>query len=207
MDQIEARLPGRLRHQGPVHVDPGLALGLLWIVAVLVVDNSSHAHVAAVPGALHSTAARWLVDLSAIAVAVAALALRHRRPLAALFAVAAAVVAAPAVLLLLGPALVALYTVAIALGPRDAAIAVVGVVAAFVLQRVAWGPTGDNSLPTVLIGAVASAGLGLSPGFAVRARASGPLSRGARRRSRPSAARLRSVSASPVSSTTLSHTP
>ncbi|MGP0033891.1 MAG: sensor histidine kinase [Solirubrobacteraceae bacterium] len=164
MDQIEGRPSGRLRHQGPVHVDPGLALGLLWIVAVIVVDNSSHAHVAAVPAALHSTAARWLVDVSAIAVAVAALALRHRQPLAALFAVAAAVVAAPTVLLLLGPALVALYTVAIALGPRDAAIAVVGVVAAFVLQRVAWGPTGDNSLPTVLIGAVTSAGLGLYAG-------------------------------------------
>ena len=155
------RLPGRPRHQGAVQVDPGLALGLLWIVAVLVVDNSSHTHVAVIPAALYSTTARWLVAASATAVAVAALALRHRQPLVALFAVVIAVVAAPTVLLLLGPALVALYTVAITRGPRDTAIAAIGVVAAFVLQRLAWGPTGDNSLPTVLIGTVASAGLGL----------------------------------------------
>jgi signal transduction histidine kinase len=82
----------------------------------------------------------------------------------ALFVVVAAVVVAPAVLLLLGPALVALYTVAITFGRRDTAIAALAVVAAFVLQRVAWGPTGDNSLPTVLIGTVASAGLGLYAG-------------------------------------------
>ena len=147
----------------PVQVDPGLALGLLWIVAVLVVDNSSHPHVAVIPAALHSTT-RWLVVACAIVVALAALALRHRQPLAALFVVVAAIVAAPAVLLLLGPALVALYTVAITLGRRDTAIAAVGVVAAFVLQRAAWGLTGDNSLPTVLIGTVASAGLGLYAG-------------------------------------------
>ncbi len=78
--------------------------------------------------------------------------------------VVAAIVAAPAVLLLLGPALVALYTVALTLSRRDTAIAAVGVVAAFVLQRLAWGPTGDNTLPTVLIGTVASAGLGLYAG-------------------------------------------
>jgi len=165
MQQIGAgRLPGRLRYQGPAQVDPGLALGVLWIIAVLVVDNSSHAHVAVIPAALHSTAARWLVVACATAVAVAALALRHRQPLVALITVVAAVLAAPAVLLLLGPALVALYTVAITLGRRDTAIAAVGVVAAFVLQRLAWGPTGDNSLPTVLIGTVASAGLGLYAG-------------------------------------------
>jgi signal transduction histidine kinase len=165
MQQIGAgRLPGRLRPQGPVRVDPGLALGLLWIVAVLLVDNSSHAHVAVIPAALHDTTARWLVDGCAIAVAVAALALRHRQPLVALCATVAAVIAAPAVLLLLGPALVALYTVAVTRGRRDTAIAAVGVVAGFVLQRLAWGPTGDNSLPTVLIGTVASAGLGLYAG-------------------------------------------
>jgi signal transduction histidine kinase len=78
--------------------------------------------------------------------------------------VAAAVIAAPAALLLLGPALVALYTVAITLGRRDTAIAAVGVIAASALQRLAWGPTGDNSLPTVLIGTIASAGLGLYAG-------------------------------------------
>jgi len=165
MQQIGAgRLPGRLRHQRPVQIDPGLALGLLWIVAVLVVDNSSHMHVAVIPAALHDTAARWLVDACAVAVAMAALALRHRQPLVALFVVVAAVIATPAVLLLLGPALVALYTVAITRGRRDTAIAAVGVVAAFVLQRLAWGPTGDNSLPTVLIGTVASTGLGLYAG-------------------------------------------
>ncbi len=165
MLQIGAgRLTGRLRHQGPAQVDAGLALGVLWIVAVLVVDNSSHAHVAVIPAALHSTAARWLVVACATAVAVTALALRHRQPLMALCAVVAAVVAGPAVLLLLGPALVALYTVAITLGRRDTAIAAVGVVAAFALQRLAWGPTGDNSLPTVLIGTVAAAGLGLYAG-------------------------------------------
>jgi len=165
MQQVGAgRLPGRLRHHRPVQVDPGLALGLLWILAVLVVDNSSHAHVAVIPAALHSTAARWLVVACATAVAVAALALRRRQPLVALCAVVAAVVAGPAVLLLFGPALVALYTVAITLGRRDTAIAAVGVVAAFVLQRLAWGPTGDNNLPTVLIGTVASAGLGLYAG-------------------------------------------
>ena len=157
------RLPGRLRHRR-VRVDPGLALALLWMLAVLVVDNSSHAHVAVIPAALHSTTTRWLMDGCAISVTVAALALRLRQPLVALFAVAAAVIAAPAVLLLLGPALVALYTVAITLGRRDTAIAAVGVVAAFVLQRLAWGLTGDNSLPTVLIGTVASAGLGLYAG-------------------------------------------
>jgi len=165
MQQIGgARLPGRLRDHGPAPVDPGLALGLLWIVAVLVVDNSSHMHVAVIPAALHDTAARWLVDACAVAVAMAALALRHRQPLVALFVVVAAVIATPAVLLLLGPALVALYTVAITRGRRDTAIAAVGVVAAFVLQRLAWGPTGDNSLPTVLIGTVASTGLGLYAG-------------------------------------------
>jgi signal transduction histidine kinase len=165
MQQIGAGRPlGRLRHQGPARVDPGLVLGLLWIVAVLVVGSSSHAHVAVIPAALHSTAARWLVVACAIAVALAAVALRHRQPLVALFVVVAAVVAAPAVLLLLGPALVALYSVAITLGRRDTAIAAVGVVAAFVLQRVAWGPTGDSSLPNVLIGTVASAGLGLYAG-------------------------------------------
>ena len=201
------RLPGRPRHQGAVQVDPGLALGLLWIVAVLVVDNSSHTHVAVIPAALHSTTARWLVAASATAVAVAALALRHRQPLVALFAVVIAVVAAPTVLLLLGPALVALYTVAITLGPRDTAIAAIGVVAAFVLQRLAWGPTGDNSLPTVLIGTVASAGLGLYAAFAVRARTSGSPSSSAKRRSRPSEPSSRSASASRVSSTTWSHTP
>ena len=162
MQQIgTGRLPGRVRHYGPVDVDPGLALGVLWIVAVLVVNNSSHAHVALIPAALHSTTARRLVVACAILVAVAALALRHRQPVLALFVVVAAVIAAPAVLLLLGPALVALYTVAITRGPRDTAIAAASVVAAFVLQRLAWGPTGDNSLPTVLIGTVASAGLGL----------------------------------------------
>ncbi len=165
MQQIATgRLPRHLRHQRPVQVDHGLALGVLWIVAVLVVDNSSHAHVAVIPAAVHSTAARWLVVACATAVAVAALALRHRQPRVALCVVVAAVVAGPAVLLLLGPALVALYTVAITLGRRDTAIAAVGVVAAFVLQRVAWGSTGDNSLPTVLIGAVASSGLGLYAG-------------------------------------------
>ncbi len=158
------RLPGRLRRPGALQIEPGLALGLLWILAVLVVDNSSHAHVALIPAALHSTTIRWLVDGCAIAVAAAALALRDRQPLVALFAVVAAVVAAPAVLLLLGPALVALYTVAIRLGRRDMVIAAVGVVAAFALQRLAWGSTGDNSLPTVLIGTVASAGLGLYAG-------------------------------------------
>jgi signal transduction histidine kinase len=160
--RIEA---GRLRHRGPTQVDPGLALGLLWIVAVLVVDNSSHAHVAVIPATVHSTAARWLVDACAIAVALTALVLRHRQPLVALFVVVIAVVAAPAVLLLLGPALVALYTVAVTLGWRETAIAAVGVVAAFVLQRLAWGPTGDNTLPTVLIGTIASAGLGLYAGL------------------------------------------
>ena len=165
MQQIgTGRLPGRLRRPGPLQVDSGLALGLIWILAVLVVDNSSHAHVALIPAALHSTTTRWLVDGCAIAVALAAVALRHRQPLVALFVVVAAVVAAPAVLLLLGPALVALYTVAITLSRRDTAIAAVGVVAAFVLQRLAWGPTGDNTLPTVLIGTVASVGLGLYAG-------------------------------------------
>ena len=161
---LAGRLPGPLRHHRPTQVDPGLALGVLWILAVLVVDNSSHAHVAVIPAALHSTAARWLVVACAVAVGLAALALRHRQPVVALFVVLTAVVAAPAVLLLLGPALVALYTVAITLGPRDTAIAALGLVAAFVLQRLAWGPTGDNSLPTVLIGTVASAGLGLYAG-------------------------------------------
>jgi signal transduction histidine kinase len=157
-------LPGRLRDRGTVQVDPGLALGLLWIAAVLVVDHSSHAHVAVIPAAVHSTAARWLVVACAIAVVVAALALRHRDPVVALCAVVAAVIAAPASLLLLGPALVALYTVTITVGWRGAAIAVGGVVAAFVLQRVVWGPGGENSLATVLIGTVASAGLGLYTG-------------------------------------------
>jgi signal transduction histidine kinase len=166
MQQIGAgRWPGRLRNEGSAHVDPGLALSLVWIVAVLVVDNSSHAHVAVIPAAVHNTATRWLVVVCAAAVAVVALALRHWQPVVALFAVAAAVVAAPTVLLLLGPALVALYTVATTLGPRDTAIATIGVIAAFVLQRVAWGPTGDNTLPTVLIGTVASAGLGLYHGL------------------------------------------
>jgi signal transduction histidine kinase len=82
----------------------------------------------------------------------------------ALFAIAAAVLAVPAVLVLLGPALVVLYTVAITRGPRDTAIAAVGVVAAYVLQRIVWGPTGDNSLPTVLVGTVASTALGLYAG-------------------------------------------
>jgi signal transduction histidine kinase len=82
----------------------------------------------------------------------------------ALFVVAAAIVVAPAVLLLLGPALVALYTVAITLGRRDAAIAAVGVVASFVVQRAAWGLRGDNSVPIVLIGTIASVGLGLYAG-------------------------------------------
>jgi signal transduction histidine kinase len=91
-------------------------------------------------------------------------ALRDRQPLGALFTVVAAVVAAPAVLLLLGPALVVLYTVAITLGRRDTAIAAVSVIAAVVLQRAAWDLTGDNSLPTVLIGTVAAAGLGLYAG-------------------------------------------
>src|ERR1700683_4255238 len=103
MQRIETgRLTGRLRHQRQVQIDPGLALGLLWIVAVLVVDNSSHAHVAVIPSALHSWGARWLVVGCATAVVVAALALRDRQPLVALFAVVAAVVAAPAVLLLFG---------------------------------------------------------------------------------------------------------
>jgi signal transduction histidine kinase len=165
MQRIETgRLTGRLRHQRQVQIDPGLALGLLWIVAVLVVDNSSHAHVAVIPSALHSWAARWLVVGCATAVVVAALALRDRQPLVALFAVVAAVVAAPAVLLLFGPALVALYTVATRLGRRDTAIAAVGVVAAFVLERLAWGPAGSNTLSTVLIGTAASAGLGLYVG-------------------------------------------
>jgi signal transduction histidine kinase len=155
--------PERLGHQGPVQVDPGLALGLLWIVAVLVVDSSSHPHVAVIPAALHGTA-RWLVVACATVIAVAALALRHRQPLMALFVVVAAIVAAPAVMLLLGPALVALYTVAITLGRRDTAIAAVGVVASFVLQRAAWGLTGDNNLPIVLIGTIASVGLGLYAG-------------------------------------------
>jgi signal transduction histidine kinase len=155
--------PERLGHQGPVQVDPGLALGLLWIVAVLVVASSSHPHVAVIPAALHGTA-HWLVVACATVIAVAALALRHRQPLMALFVVVAAIVVAPAVLLLLGPALVALYTVAITLGRRDAAIAAVGVVASFVVQRAAWGLRGDNSVPIVLIGTIASVGLGLYAG-------------------------------------------
>ena len=164
MQQIGAgpRL-GRLGHHGPAQVEPGLALGLLWIVAVLVVDHSSHPHVAVTPGALHGTT-HWLVIACTTVVALAALALRQRRPLAALFVVVAAIVASPAVLLLFGPALVALYTVAVTLGQRDTAIAAVGVVASFVLQWAAWGLTGDNSLPTVLIGTVASVGLGLYAG-------------------------------------------
>jgi signal transduction histidine kinase len=165
MDQtVGGRLPGFVRHHGPARVDPGLALGLLWIVAVLVVDGSSHTHAAVNPAAFHNPAARWLVGGGAIAVAVAALALRRRQPMVAVFAVVGAVVAAPAVLLLLGPALVTLYTVAITLGRRDTAIAAAGVVAAFVLQQVEWNPAGDNSLPAVLIGTVASAGLGLYAG-------------------------------------------
>ncbi len=164
MQQIRAgRLPGRLRPQRAVQVDPGLALGLVWVVVVLAVESSSHTHVA-IPAALRGTTAGWLLSGCAIAVALAALALRHRQALIALFAVAAAVVAAPAVLLLLGPTLVALYTVALTLGRRETAIAAVGVVAAFVLQRLGWGPTGANTLPIVLIGTVASAGLGLYGG-------------------------------------------
>jgi signal transduction histidine kinase len=164
MQQIgAARRPGRLGHHGPVQVDPGLALGLLWIVAVLVVASSSHPHVAVIPAALHGTA-RWLVVACATVIAVAALVLRHRHPLVALLVVVAAIAAAPAVLLLLGPALVALYTVAITLGWRDTAIGVVGVVASFAVQRAAWGLRGDNSVPIVLIGTVVSAGLGLYVG-------------------------------------------
>jgi signal transduction histidine kinase len=165
MQQMGAeRRAGRPRYQGPVPVEPGLALGVLWIVAVLVVDSSAHPHVAVIPAALQSTPDRWLAVACATVVAVAALTLRHRQPLAALFTVIAAIVAAPAVLLLLGPALVALYTVAITRGGPGTAIAAVGVVASFVLQRAAWGLTGDNTLPTVLIGTVASAGLGLYAG-------------------------------------------
>jgi signal transduction histidine kinase len=166
MEQIGiGRLPGRVRDQRTVRIDPGLALGVLWIVGVLLVNHSSHADLALIATAHHSTSAHWLVVAGAIAVGVAALALRHRQPLVSLFAVLAAVLAAPAVLLLLGPALVALYTVALTLGRRDTAIAAVGVVAAFVLQRLAWGPTGDDSsLPTVLVGTVAAAGLGLYTG-------------------------------------------
>jgi signal transduction histidine kinase len=165
MQQIGTwRLPGRLRDHGPVQVDPGLALGLIWIVGVLAVNHSSHTHVALIPEAAHSTTARWLVLACAVVVAGSALTLRRRQPLVALFVVVAAVVAAPAALLLLGPALVALYTVALTLGRRDTAIAAVGVVAAFLLQRLAWGPTGENGLPTVLIGTAAAAGLGLYTG-------------------------------------------
>lgn len=165
MHQTGARhLPGRVWQLGAAQVDPGLAIGVLWILAVLVVDNSSHAHVAVTPKALHDTSVRWLADAGAIAVAVAALALRRRQSLMALFASVAAVVAAPEVLLLLGPVLVALYTVAVTLGRRATALAAVSVVAAFLLQRLAWGPGGSNSLPTVLIGTVASAGLGLYAG-------------------------------------------
>jgi signal transduction histidine kinase len=164
MQQIGAgHRPGRFGHHGTVQLDSGLALGLLWIVAVLVVDSSSHPHVAVIPAALHGTA-RWLVLACATVIAVGALAVRDRQPLAALYVVAAAIVAAPSVLLLLGPALVALYTVAITLGQRDTAIAAVGVIASFALQRSVWGLTGNNSLPFVLIGTVASAGLGLYVG-------------------------------------------
>jgi signal transduction histidine kinase len=164
MLQIAAgRRPGRLGDQGPLRVEPGLALGLLWIAAVLLVDSSSHPHVAVIPAALHGTA-RWLVVAAATVIAIASLALRHRQPLAALFAVAAAIVASPSLLLLLGPALVALYTVAITLGWRATAVAAVSVVASFVLQRAVWELTGDHSLPPVLIGTVASAGLGLYAG-------------------------------------------
>jgi signal transduction histidine kinase len=164
MQQIGTWRPGRLRDHGPVQVDPGLALGLIWIAGVLAVNHSSHAHVALIPATLHSSTARWLVLACAVVVAGSALALRRRQPLVALFVVVAAVLAAPAALLLLGPALVALYTVAVTLGRRETAIAAVGVVAAFLLQRVAWGWTGENSLPTVLIGTAAAAGLGLYTG-------------------------------------------
>lgn len=156
----DAPPPRRLRHDGRAPVDPGLALGLLWIIAVLGLENSSHAHVALIPAAVHNTSVRWLVVVCAIAVAIPALALRHRQPLAALFAVVAAIAAAPAALVLLGPALVVLYTVAVTLGGRDTALAALGVVAGFVVQRAAWGPIGDIG-PTALIGTVASAGLGL----------------------------------------------
>ena len=147
-----------------MQVDPGLAFGLLWIVAVLVVDHSSHPHVAVTPAALHGTT-HWLVVVCTTMVALMALTLRQRRPLAALLVVVVAIVASPAGLLLLGPALVALYTVAVTLSWRDVAIAAVGVIASFVLQRAAWGLTEDNSLPTVLIGTVASVGLGLYAGI------------------------------------------
>ena len=165
MEQITAeQRRGRLGHSLPVQVDPGLALGLLWVLAVLAVDRSSHPHVAVIPPALHGSI-RWMVVACMTVIALVALALRDRQPLAALFVVAAGTVLAPAgVLLLLGPALVALYTVAVTLGRRDTAIAAAGIVASFVLQRAVWGLTNDNSLPTVLIGTVASAGLGLYAG-------------------------------------------
>lgn len=165
MQQIGAgHPPGRFGRGGPIQLDSGLALGLLWIVAVLVVDSSAHSHVAVIPAALQSTPTRWLIVAGATVIAVAALSVRHRQPLAALFAVIAAITAAPPALLLLGPALVALYTVAITLARRDTAIAALGVVASFVLQRSVWGLTEDNSLPPVLIGIVASVGLGLYAG-------------------------------------------
>jgi signal transduction histidine kinase len=165
MEQIGfGNFPARLQHQRPLRIDHGLALGLLWVAAVLATDHSPHSHVAVIPLQLHTTAARWLVVAVAVAVAVVGLAIRRRQPLAGLVVVVAAVVAAPVVLLLLGPALVALYTVATSLGRRDTAIAALTVFAAFVLQRPIWGLPGNNSLPPVLIGTVASAALGLYVG-------------------------------------------
>jgi signal transduction histidine kinase len=166
MEQLgTGRLTARLRRHGLLRLDHGLALGLVWVAVALVADHSPHSHLAVVRvGLLGSGVGRWPVVVFAVLVAVVGLVLRRSQPLAGLFVVAAAVVATPVPLLLLGAALVALYTVGASLGRLDTAIAGLAVVVAFVLQRTVWSLRGSNSLPPVLVGVVASAVLGLYVG-------------------------------------------
>jgi signal transduction histidine kinase len=132
-------------------LDHGLALAALATAIGLAVEA---------PGL---AGAGWPLAVFAVATALVAVGVRQRRPLEAVFVVAAAVVAAPAPGLLVGASLVAVYSVAARFGRRDTAIAGLSVVAGFLVERAAWG-FADDVLPPMLLAVALAAAAGLYVG-------------------------------------------
>jgi signal transduction histidine kinase len=140
-----------LERSRALRLDHGLALAVL---------ATAVAFAAKAPGL---TGARGPLTVFAVVVAVAAVGVRRRGRLEAVFAVAVAVVAAPSPGLVAGAALVAVYSVAAHLGRRDAAIAGLSVVVAFLVERAVWG-FADDVLPPALLGVAVAAAVGLYVG-------------------------------------------
>lgn len=132
-------------------LDHGLVLAVLATAVVLAARVS------------HLGGSRWPLAVLAALVALAAVGVRRRWPLVAVFLVAVAVVAESSPALVVGATLVTVYSVAAQLGRRDTAIACLSIAVAFLVGQAAWGYA-HNGLPPVLLAVAVAGAIGLYVG-------------------------------------------